>query len=263
MTGKNNVMLLMCGLLIAMAGTANATWLGEGEYTDTSSTTALYHLNQDSGTVVVDDNSSGRTAHNGVLEGSTLPTWTTDGKFGNGLNFVRRTDSRLNMGDIITTDDFTLEFYVKWDGNGTDYFFNCYAETFARIGSSGQVDFGIHVNHAWKEIRNASADNLSKNTWYHLAFVRDYDPDSNTTSSYFYINGELAASGTFSGKYDATSSVMRIADSTDSQGNHYGIGGTIDEIRYTGAALDTFGVPEPATMMMITLGVGFIARHRR
>ena len=54
------------------------------QFSDDSNTLALYHLNQSSGTVVLDDNGSGRTVHNGTINGPPSPVWSS-GLFGNCL----------------------------------------------------------------------------------------------------------------------------------------------------------------------------------
>ncbi len=255
---------LTVGVVIVLAiyaGIAQATWLGEGEYTDTANTSALYHLNQSSGTTVIDDNSSGRTAHNGTLENG--PTWTTAGRFGNGLDFTYNSNDRLNMGNIIHSPSYTIEFYFKWEYRYTSepgYLFNadglCWARTNLITHDPGpataKVTFGVRDGSGhWLEINGGDTYSLDSN-WHHLAFVREYISSTNTTNTYYYLDGELAASQSHAGGYWSQDSDLLLG---------YTIGGTFDEIRFTPEALDTFGVPEPATVAILGIG-GLLLRRR-
>ncbi len=254
---------LVIGLAINLAGVAQADFLGVAEYADTVSTKALYHLNQTSGTTANDDNSSGRSAINASLENS--PVWTT-GVLDNGLHFTRNSTQRLNMGNVLNTGSFTLEFYFKWDYIYTSElgnFFGADSTLFARGGlithdpapATAKVTFGVRDGSGnWRQIDGGDTYSLDTD-WHHLAFVREYDAGNNQTSIRYYLDGQLAANTSWAGGYWTTSNPLIIGQT---------IGGTFDEIRLTPQALSTFGntIPEPATMSIMGLGALMLKRRR-
>lgn len=264
--------LVLLVMVAFYAGVAQATWLGEGEYTDTTATSALYHLNQSSGTTATDDNSSGRTAHNGTLSGTTLPTWTTAGKFDDGLHFARATDNHLDMGNVVTTSaSFTLEMYFKWDYayvSEPGYIWEAGGTAWARTslvehGASPatiKVNVGIRKGDGgWLEFTGGTGEYSLDTDWHHLAFVREWT--GSVTHGYLYVDGELAGSATHNAGFWDDGSDLNIGHSSTSG---VSIGGTMDEIRFTKSALTEFGVvPEPATIALLTLGGLFAVRRKK
>ncbi|MHB0947243.1 MAG: hypothetical protein ACYC3B_08725, partial [Sedimentisphaerales bacterium] len=106
--------LFVLSAVVLWVSTARAGVIGE--FTDDAKTVGLYHLNQTSGTTVLDDASSGRTANNATLVGNDLPTWTA-GQFGNGIheNMAASTGGSLQVVGGITNGTWHVtEMSVKW-----------------------------------------------------------------------------------------------------------------------------------------------------
>ena len=233
-------------------------WLSTGEgYEDTTATTALYHLDEESGTVASDDNSSGRAAHDGTLTGTTLPTWTT-GLFGNGLHFNRDVKSvdddgeALQMGDVVhTSASFTLEFNFKWDyayQSEPGYLFSAGGTAWARTSlierdpmpALARISFGVRKDDGFWLETNTGDVGLDAEKFMHLAFVREWD--GTNTRARIYLEGELVAdANTPKGFWDDGSDLMI------GNGGNVDIGGTFDEIRFTKAELTEFGTPDCET----------------
>ena len=264
---RTSTSLLVLVVMVLGAGSAQGTFLGVGEYADTPSTSALYHLNQSAGTTAVDDNSSGRSAHDGTLAGTTLPTWTS-AVVGNGLHFGRSDGSLLQMGNLVhTSASFTLEFYLKWDyiyHSEPGYIMTNGGTTFLRTSlierglspALARITFGVRKGDGgWLEINTGSVG-LDASKFMHVAVVREWD-GVNTTAR-IYLDGELEASSVHNGGFWDDGADVALGHS----GPH-GIGGTFDEVRFTKAALSEFGVPEPATMTLLALGALAVIRRRR
>lgn len=270
----NRSKLFVLALAISVAlcvGTASAAFI-PGEYTDNSSTLALYHFNQSSGTTATDDTSvTGRTAHDGTLTGSPTPTWTT-GDFGNGLNTKSwcyagdwTSNAGLEMGALTDNGSCTLEFYFKrdsWAANygWAGYFFNSSGTMWARAYNTGtngviSLTYGVKGYDAWHEM--SVNLNLGVNEWHHLAFTRSATGTSPNFRTDFsvYLDGTLAATDGWDGLWALGSNLLHLG--TDDP-----IGGTYDEVRFSNVALTQFGVPEPATMSILALG-GLMTLIRR
>lgn len=268
---KRVVVLVVSALLAVSTGVVQASWLGDGEYTDTTSTSALYHLNQSSGTTANDDNSSGRTARNGTLAGTTLPTWTTSGLYGDGLHLARATDNHVQMGDLVhTCASFTLEFNFKWDYayvSEPGYLFGVGGTAWARTGlidhgaspATARVTFGVRKGDGgWIEINGGDTYSLDTD-WHHLAFVREWT--GTVTNTYYYLDGQLAATGYYAGGFWDDGSNLTLGHD---HVNGISIGGTVDEVRFTKSALSEFGVvPEPATIALLSLGALGLIRKKK
>ena len=225
-------------------------WLQTGEgFQDTTDTAALYHLNQSSGTTVIDDHSSGRPAHDGTLTGPA-PNWTA-GYFDNGLHFDRHAGTLLEMGNLIhTSASFTLEFLFKWDYayvSEPGYIYSNGGTTFARtylIERGAQpayagITFGVRRGDGiWFEI-NTADQGFDASKFVHVAFVREWD-GANTTAR-IYLDGQLAGSGVHNGGFWTDGADLALGHAT------VGIGGTFDEIRFTKSVLSQFIIPECGT----------------
>ena len=224
-------------------------WLKTGEEeVDTTSTSALYLLNQSSGTTVIDSNTSGRTAHDGTLGGTTLPTWTTEGLYDDGLHLARATDNHLQMGDLVhTSASFTLEFDFKWDYAyiaEPGYLFGVGGTAWARTNllahdpspATARVTFGVRKGDGgWIEINGGDEYSLDTD-WHHLAFVREWT--GTVTNAYYYLDGQLAASATHNGGFWDDGSNLTLGHD---HVNGISIGGTVDNVRFTKSALSEFG----------------------
>jgi hypothetical protein len=255
--------LFMLSAVVLLTCTATATFV-PGEYADDSSTLALYHLNQSSGTTVLDDASTGRTAHNGTVVNGT-PNWTT-GDFGNGLGVSMGGSTGINMGALTgLTASYTIEFYFKWNyayiGELGNLF---YAEesAFARSylvehGASPatfRIDYGVRKGDGgWYEIYTP-ADSVLDTSWHNIAFTRTWD--GTNTGCMIYVDGVEKASGSFAGGFwNPTSANLYMPFSSS-------MGGTFDEIRVSNVARTEFGIPEPATMGLLLLGSLAVLRKR-
>jgi len=282
-----SVKILFLSLTVVLwASTARAGVIGE--FTDDAKTVGLYHLNQTSGTTVLDDASSGRTANNATLVGNDLPTWTS-GQFGNGIheNMAATTGGALQVVGGITNGTWHVtEMSVKWDytstgipgeGGFAGYLFADWSMEFARVfvddtnplNYRGKIVFGFqsYGDPQWQQIMTPYEFSLQADVWTRLAFVTDWRYDAEVPYDYaaIYVNGELAAEKIMiytdgHTRFPDSGGVLNIGNV-----NGYSWGGSIDEVRLTNGRRDVseFGViPEPATMGLLLVG-GLIALKKR
>jgi hypothetical protein len=236
---------------------------------------ALYHFNQSSGTVVTDDNSSGRTADNGTLTGSTLPTWTTGGLFGNGLTLGYNTQNGVDTG-LTQPLDYTMEMQFNWQFTYADpvgTIIDCTGGDFLRTflydnGSNPALtpmglDFVVRDGSAvYHDITTPESMALFAGQYYDIALTRSWDGATAVWS--LYVNGALANSFSSGGFWSSSSDVYIGANG----GGDQSVRGTVDEFRFSDAALTQFGdvVPEPTTVALLGLGglllLPMLRRHR-
>jgi glucose/arabinose dehydrogenase/PKD repeat protein len=201
-----------------------------GPYSNTATATtqsapsalvASYSFNQGSGTTVFDSSGNG----NGGTIGTA--TWTTAGKYGNGLVF-NGTSARITINDSASlrlTSGMTLEAWVNpqtvtngWRDviyKGND---NYYLEATSTNGRpAGGGTFGTGGS---SQTFGTSA--LAVNTWTHLATT--YDGVTLT----LYVNGVLVSSRARSGNIATSTNPLQIGG--DAIYGQY-FRGTIDEVR--------------------------------
>jgi hypothetical protein len=216
------------------------TWGGgePAEFDVTSSTVALWHFNENSGTTASDATGY----HHGVVQNAS---WTT-GRFGSALSFGG--DDRVEIADHPDWDtpELTVQAWVNAATFGSA--FNCIVTKgsyptpvdlgYALLTHDGYLEFliGNADGSSWAVLHDAvSATRLDTNSWYHVAatydgsHVRLYingELDSNGTSNPYYYDGGMHYSV---GPVDVGSSLQQAAiESWD---------GTIDEVRISDVAL--------------------------
>ncbi|MHB0947245.1 MAG: LamG domain-containing protein [Sedimentisphaerales bacterium] len=256
---KDLFVVCVIGLVLLGGGVSQA--FIPGQYADDAKTVGLYHLNQSSGTTVLDDASSGRTANNATLVGNDLPAWTT-GAFGNGLheNMAASTGGSLQVVGGITNGTWHVtEMSVKWDytstgipgeGGFAGYLFADWSMEFARVfvddtnplNYRGKIVFGFqsYGDPQWQQIMTPYEFSLQADVWTHLAFVTDWRYDAPIPYDYaaIYVNGQLAAEKIMIAteghtRFPQSGGVLNIGNV-----NGFSWGGSIDEVRLTNGRRD-------------------------
>ena len=198
------------------SNTASATTLAAA-----SGLVAAYSFNEGSGTTVADASGTGN--------GGTVASgaWTTQGKFGNALNF-NGTSSRVTIADAASlhlTSAMTLEAWVNpttvnssWrdviEKGDDNYFLMATSDSSSRPAGGGTIggSFGPAYGTAA----------LATNTWAHLAVSYD------GAAVRLYLNGTQVSSVAKTGSILTSTNPLTIG-SDPFYGQYFS--GTIDEIR--------------------------------
>ncbi|MEK9148913.1 MAG: LamG-like jellyroll fold domain-containing protein, partial [Candidatus Desantisbacteria bacterium] len=198
------------------------------EYTTDSNTVALWHFNEGSGSLTLDE--TGR--FNGTVNGAA---WTT-GKYGNALSFNGVTNSvtiSSNLSEGITSQ-MTAEAWIyttKTEGR--------IVGRYSREGLSylltlegGKIAF--YVNSPSYTSAGRSTSSIPLNTWTHVAAT--YDGSTIRT----YINGVMDST-TPKSLGNIISTTIPITIGASSYPDIY-FGGFIDEVRISNIARTEFNV---------------------
>lgn len=152
---------------------------------------------------------------------------TAQSKFGGASYLGDGVGDRLNVdGNFSQTGNFTFEFWFR----AADLVGN---QALMGIGneSSGRYNFYLNTSnprlnlYAGADVISASS-NVSTNTWYHLALVR------NSTTVTMYLDGTSVGSTTISGTF-ANANGLYVGDISDGA---ISFNGHIDEIRVSNIA---------------------------
>ena len=199
-----------------------------------SDTLALWELEDGTGQTFRD---SGPNKLNGTLGATTSaetadPTWTTEGRFGAGLNFERANSQflRVNKGVALGTNQFTVELWVR-PKTGISEVFSSNAVTLT-LEVPSRVKWQIHDGTQW--ISYSAEDNLTADSWHHIAITYDgeniaaYRDGSQIylpkilrvtlpVPTEFYLGGQVAF-------FDGTLGPVRISSTAHSQPKIYEYG---------------------------------------
>jgi hypothetical protein len=221
----------------------------------------------------------GGAARSSTIFGSPVPV--------NGLpntksmEFFGNDGDAVNMGIGVQVDDndFTLEAWVNLrdadsypliagkliGGSFQDRGFELQGRP-APEASAGKWKARFAIRFGGSQDQVLSAD-LDFNTWYHLAGVRE---GTGAGAVRLYVDGILA--GSTSSVHTALTSGQEFsvggANVTGGPPGTFAraVNGYVDEVRLSWGALDTdqfLNVPEPATMLMLSMGGLALIRRRR
>ncbi len=171
--------------------------------------------------------------------------------------------TKLSDSDNTTSNPFANSndlFYME-KAAGTDY-------SFLRVMSSGRVRFHYEVGDVRVYTDYASSEILVQpNEWTHIVVTLDGDAAVGSQLK-FYING---ADATVNGNINLASYSLALAGSVKSIGTSgsYPLGGGdfVDDLQIfnhtlsTAEVADLYSVPEPATLLLLSLGGVFLRRR--
>ena len=193
------------------------------------------------------------------------------------MEFFGNNGDAVNMGTSVEVDDnnFTLEAWVNLrdaesypliagkmiGGNFLDRGFELMARP-APEASPGKWKARFAIRFGGSQDQVLSAD-LEFDTWYHLAGVRE---GTGAGAVRLYVDGALA--GSASSAHTALTSPQEFSvGGANVGGGTFGraVNGYVDEVRLSWGALDPdqfLSVPEPATMLLLSLGGMALIRRR-
>lgn len=178
-----------------------------------------YGFEAGSGTAVADSSSNNTPAT------ATAPTWTTNGRFGNGITFNGSTTRVRSNAEITLNAAFTLEAYVLNPTN-QDY------ETVLTVGTNRDVYLNNGVLNLWTGSANlAFGPALAAGTWQHVAIVSD------GASVRAYVNGVQRGTTQNTAVGNTTGSLQVGSWIEESGANTDFFSGNLDEVRAYNRAL--------------------------
>jgi len=275
---------LLISLVVVFATVAYGT-----QYKVTSNTVALWHMDENAGSVLHDASTNG---YDGTMTGNVLPTWST-GLYGasgiettcyydtnaglgsTGVNFGGDTDGTGTNGGgrILNRADFLLQFHVSWnycysgpvpgDGgfhgmmfsDGNNFFSRSHLDTITNPAHAyTTMHMGSSTYSGWKEVGSAGVSSITDDGWHEIEFSRErFDPTGvDDWRQRIFIDGVL------------TESLQSPTGGLWGEEMHLGylgsgacctLGAEWDEVR----VLD---IPEPATIALLSLG-GLLLRRRK
>ena len=197
------------------------------------------------------------------------------------MEFFGNDGDAVNMGTAVDVDDndFTLEAWVNLrdadsypliagkliSGNFLDRGFELQGRP-APEAAAGKWLARFAIRFGGSQDQVLSAD-LEFDRWYHLAGVRE---GTGAGAVRLYVDGNLA--GSASSAHTALTSGQEFsvggANVTGGPPGSFGraVNGYVDEVRLSWGALDPdefLNVPEPATMLLLSLGGAALIRRRR
>ena len=192
-----------------------------------SSTVALWHMNEGSGSTIKD--ASGNQ-NDGTINGAT---WVS-GRFGNALKFDGShdyidvgTDSSLDLHQTFTVSAWikadTLKNYagivtkVRSDRRGSPYSYMLICHNDGTIGA--------YDGSTWHFSSNAG---ITTGNWYHVVWVLTGG------NIYYYVNGQSCSSNSFT--YTDTAAHKVFIGSWYSRSTNYDFNGIIDEVAISNVA---------------------------
>ncbi len=202
----------------------------------------ILHYKFDEGRGTTTNNSGiGGTLNGTFGTGTSAPTWTTSGKFGNALSF----DGSNDYVDIGTTKiDFSKLSGLSitgWVNASTGTIISKYysmdlgnANTIFRISTNGTtISFCLTTTGGFSTCWPSSlSGSITSSTWNHFTATWD------GSTMYLYTNGRLASSQSATGTLGATSSTsLYIGASRGSSGPELLLNGKVDDIKIYAYAL--------------------------
>jgi len=205
-----------------------------------SSTWALWRFDEESGSTLQDATSNNRDAS--IQDGASR---TSDGKFGNAMDFEANSGSWVDWPNFEDPSEFTLEAWIKLESD--DYSGNKYIISFNK---GGHFDFYVNSNEVLgisvrgyddgaccSTYTKIGSTSLEPGVWYHVAAAYS---ESNDYMK-IYLNGTEEAS--YSLDEDFTmydrNYYNRIGHKADGQ-SEYTFDGIIDEFRISTVARTSF-----------------------
>lgn len=178
------------------------------------------------------------------------------------------------IANVAGSTGFTWSMFTIWSGiipNVPAWFFNATGTT-----AAGNTTFGVRINSGVNDYRAASAGGFfgsgpaSQTAWQHIAYVVE---PSTTTGKYrakFYVDGAL---NDMSGEFDEITNLSGGLIGGWTLGGEWRMfDALMDEFRLYNVAMDAgqiaqlateLLVPEPATMSLMLLAAGCLARRSR
>jgi len=275
-TLKKAVIVLLLFVLAFSAQVSQAAYV---DVVDGLSPLGYWRLGESSGTTVIDySNGYNGTYSGGVTLGAT---GNLAGDSDTAADFDG-SDGTVTIGpsaDLLLTGDLSVSFWFNADsfpiGNTPEPLFTLTADA-ASSGTAKLAELAVDKNndivytHEYgtnggsEQTYIFSTANLSPDTWYNIALIRD----SSAKDVYLYINDTLLDTYSYTTQPEGyTEGTLNIGGYTSTN-----FDGTIDEFAIFGSTLtsqnvsdiyDAALVPEPATVCFLGLGALVLCRRRR
>ncbi|MBT3691021.1 hypothetical protein HOG16_02130 [Candidatus Woesearchaeota archaeon] len=223
-------LILICLLLVSVVGLSQLAYSMDKnleEYEVDENTVALWHFNENSGTVVYDETDNG---YDGDING---PIWV-EGRFGSALDFDGVDDYIFvaNSPTIQTSTEVSLEAWVKADSvDGEENTIIKKNGPFHLSILDGKVYGGVYAGPPDWTFLSGNTD-LDIGEWYHLAMT--YDGEHIRV----FVNGVEDGSIEKTGTMPIVSQDVYIGSTHDPGNMRWYFDGTIDEVRISNIARD-------------------------
>ena len=225
---------------------ANTDRPGDGAYDSDAYTVLLIHSDTSDGSTTFDD--SGVTDHT-ITANSNCAHSTSQAKIGaSSISFPDSESNYLSMADHsdwTIQNNWTIEAWVRYDvlphlnTNNIEQIVSQHEDTsnywWAALhegADSNKDKLRIYAEDGGSGVFNISSDDvdLSVDTWYHVAFVRDGD------TARFFLDGVAKGTGSLTENMPSLAGSMFIGSSNDWGGVGSNMRGYIDELRISNIA---------------------------